>query len=240
MIAPALNCSSVLFRGAAAENGFDSQNDFARTKRLRYVIVGAEFKSDDAIDFFGFGRQHHDRNLSRRRIGLENFANFEAGHFWQHEIEDDQVRLFLARFLPAGGAVRCAWRRRTRQLCASSGVRRSTTSRSSSTMRIRLLDALSMRARDLRQATSLRPATAGFTPAFSFNAWVNSCRLETICGRLGQHRAGQFLRIIGPALRHFRQRHHDRQRIVYRCLISLNFFCNWASSSGTGRDLIHS
>ena len=28
------------------------------------------------------------------------------------------------------------------------------------------------------------PAAAVFTPAFSFKVWVNSCKLETICGAL--------------------------------------------------------
>ena len=36
--------------------------------------------------------------------------------------------------------------------------------------------------------------------------------------RLGQDGAGQFLGVIRPALRHFRESHHDRKRVVNRVL----------------------
>jgi hypothetical protein len=37
-------------------------------------------------------------------------------------------------------------------------------------------------------------------------------------GRFRQHRAREFLGIIGTPLRHLRERHHHGQRVVYRVL----------------------
>ena len=94
-----------VFRTAATQNGFDPQNHFARTKRFRHVIVRAEFQSNNAIDLLRARRQHQDWNVARGCIALEQFANFESGHFRQHQIENDEVRLLRARFGQTGGTV---------------------------------------------------------------------------------------------------------------------------------------
>ena len=90
---------------AATKDRFDSQDHFARTKRLGDVIVRAEFESNDAIDLFRAGSQHQNRNVARRQLALQDFAHLESGHFGQHQIENDDVRFFVARFGEAGGAV---------------------------------------------------------------------------------------------------------------------------------------
>ena len=62
-------------------------------------------------------------------------------------------------------------------------VSRSTTSRSSSTIRILLPEAASIRSSSSRRNYLAGSATPpGVIPAFSFRACVNSCKLETICG----------------------------------------------------------
>ena len=42
--------------------------------------------------------------------------------------------------------------------------------------------------------------------------------------RLREHSAGQLLGVIGPALRHFREGHHDRKGVVNRVLDLAEFF----------------
>ena len=82
-----------------------------------------------------------------------------------------------------------------------------------------------------------------WAPAFSFSTWVNSCRLVTICGAFDSTVRGQFLGIIRSALRHFRKRHHDRERVVNRVLDLAEFLLqlrefllrNGGSGLGHGR-----
>ena len=95
------------FSGPAAKDCLDPQNDFPRTEWFGHVIIGAEFETNDAIDLLCSRGQHQDRNVARSRFAFQNFANFEPGHFWQHQIENDEVRFFRARFGQTGGAIRC-------------------------------------------------------------------------------------------------------------------------------------
>lgn len=43
--------------------------------------------------------QHYDCNSCRRRIALQRFQHIGAGHFWQQQIEHDQVGQFFFRHL---------------------------------------------------------------------------------------------------------------------------------------------
>ena len=45
----------LFFRIGPAHDRSDTQNDFARTKRLRHIIVGAKFQAYYPIDLFGLG-----------------------------------------------------------------------------------------------------------------------------------------------------------------------------------------
>src|SRR5581483_3266035 len=49
---------------ASAQNGFKTRYDFARGERFANIIVGAQFESDDAVDFIGARRQHNDGNVA--------------------------------------------------------------------------------------------------------------------------------------------------------------------------------
>src|SRR5438132_3339960 len=98
--------SIVSFFGiTSAQDRFDAQNNFARAEWFRHVIVGAEFQTDDAVDLLRSRGQHQDWNVTRSWIALQNFANLESGHFRQHQIENDEVRTFRARFGQTGGAI---------------------------------------------------------------------------------------------------------------------------------------
>ena len=96
--------AQLIFR--AAQDRLDAQNDFARTERLGHVIVRAKFQTGDAIELMRLRRQHHDRNVARGRVALQDLANFQAGHFRQHKIENNERR-FSVRALckPAAPSV---------------------------------------------------------------------------------------------------------------------------------------
>ncbi len=92
---------------AAPQNCPYSQDDFARAERLGHVIVSAEFQPNDPINLFRFCREHQNRNARRRSVALQNFADLEPRHFWQHQIENDEIRPVVARLLQTGCAVSC-------------------------------------------------------------------------------------------------------------------------------------
>jgi hypothetical protein len=94
------------FAFPAAQNGADAQDELARAERLCHVIVRAEFQADDAIDLLRFRGQHQDWDMSRGPIGLENLADFQARHFRQHQIENDERRRFLLRETQPSRSVR--------------------------------------------------------------------------------------------------------------------------------------
>ena len=51
---------------AAAQDGLDPQEHFARTERLGHIIIRAKFEADDAIDLLRFRGQHDDRDVRGR------------------------------------------------------------------------------------------------------------------------------------------------------------------------------
>ena len=90
---------------AAPQNCPNSQHNFARAERLGYIIVSAEFQTDNAIDLFRLCGQHQDRNVSRRSVAFQNSADFESGHFWQHQIENDTSGPVIACLLQTGCSI---------------------------------------------------------------------------------------------------------------------------------------
>ena len=86
--------------------GLNARDELLRAERLRHVIIGAKFQTDDAVDFLSLGRQHHDWDVACSRIAFQNLADFQARHLRQHEIKNDESRLFRARLVQTGGAIR--------------------------------------------------------------------------------------------------------------------------------------
>jgi hypothetical protein len=80
-----------------AHDGADARKKFAQAEGFRYVVVGAEFQADDAIDFVAPMACHNDHgNIGTR----PNFAQkVEPVLLAELQIEDDQVWLF-SRKLP--------------------------------------------------------------------------------------------------------------------------------------------
>jgi len=95
---------------ASPEHRLDACDEFAHGKRFRQVIVGADLKTDDAVNLFGARGQHDDWNVlqQRRWRTPDCAAHVQAGQPWKHHVEDDQVwRVTSGSFkagLPVGGS----------------------------------------------------------------------------------------------------------------------------------------
>ena len=81
--------------GGAIEVALDSRHQLRHRIGLHDIIVRAGFQPAHAVDFLGPGGQHDDRDVPRLPVGLQTAADFDAGDFRQHPVEDDQRRLFL-------------------------------------------------------------------------------------------------------------------------------------------------
>ena len=64
----------------APKNGFHAQNKFSGTERLRNVVVGAQFETDDAIDLLAARSQHQNGNAAGGDLLTERAADLHAVH----------------------------------------------------------------------------------------------------------------------------------------------------------------
>src|ERR1044071_2097603 len=77
----------------APEHGFDARGKFSRTKRLDYVVVGADLEAHDPINFIRARRQKNDR---QRMSFADLFAQLHAVDVGESDVEDDKVdRVFF-------------------------------------------------------------------------------------------------------------------------------------------------
>src|ERR1700731_555162 len=84
---------------AATLDSFDPQEDFAWTKGLRDVVLSAELEAGDPVMFARLRAQDNDWDMARGAIRFEDLANLDAGHFREHEIENNQPWRFRSRLL---------------------------------------------------------------------------------------------------------------------------------------------
>ena len=61
------------------------------TERLGDVIVGPHREADDLVGFLGLGGQHEDGDAARPLARAQFAADFQAVHFGQHQIQEDQI-----------------------------------------------------------------------------------------------------------------------------------------------------
>jgi hypothetical protein len=73
----------------APQERANSCNQLPGPKRLGYVIVRANFKSDNTVDFSAQSGQHDDRNHRGRSQSPANAQSVFAG---QHDVQDNDVR----------------------------------------------------------------------------------------------------------------------------------------------------
>src|SRR5690606_17915180 len=83
--------AGVFFGAAAAQDGVDAGQQFTRVERLGQVIVGAHFQADDAVDFFGLGRQHDDGRVVV--APTQPTTDGQAIFARQHQVEHQQVKV---------------------------------------------------------------------------------------------------------------------------------------------------
>src|SRR5437879_717065 len=121
--------------------------------------------------------------LPRCWIAFEYLAHFQARHLRQHQIENDKVRLFAAPLVQTGNAVT---RRGNNKAAGLAQIQYEKIDN------VLLVfddqNGFARRRVHPQQNPGISyfdsPATLGLTPACSFRACVNSCKLETICGAL--------------------------------------------------------
>ncbi len=80
-------------RLTAAQDRFHARDHLPRAVWLADVIVGADFKPQQTVDLFDFGRYHHNGHIGE----TTNFtAQAQAVGTRQHQIQQDQIRRRLA------------------------------------------------------------------------------------------------------------------------------------------------
>ena len=77
-----------------AQTRFYARQEFVQRKRLGNVIVGSQLEREDLVDFLILCGQHDYRHRARF---ANLFARFHAVEHRQHDVEYDQVRLFVLR-----------------------------------------------------------------------------------------------------------------------------------------------
>lgn len=91
--------------GAAFEEFADAEDEFAGAERLGDVIVGAEFETQNAVDFGGPGGEHDDGDAGGGGVAAEELADFQAVHLGEHDVEEDEIGGIEAGGLEGFGAV---------------------------------------------------------------------------------------------------------------------------------------
>jgi len=86
-------------RVPAARNSADARDEFAKTERLRHVIVGAQFEPEHPIELVGARGEHDDR---RRHAAAEFATHVATVHVGQSEIEKHYIARRRLERLPAG------------------------------------------------------------------------------------------------------------------------------------------
>jgi hypothetical protein len=89
----------------AAKDGFYPKDQLARAERFRDVIIGSQFKAHYTIHLFGFRREHNHGDLRSLGILLQDLTDFQATHFREHQVQNDQRRQRIPRLLNSGDTI---------------------------------------------------------------------------------------------------------------------------------------
>jgi hypothetical protein len=85
-----------------AKNGADASDEFAGIEGLGNVVVGTDFKAEDAVNGFSASGEQDDRNAGMSPQGLEKL---KAGAAGKHDIQDDHVVLAGERRIESGAVI---------------------------------------------------------------------------------------------------------------------------------------
>jgi hypothetical protein len=86
----------------ASEHGFDSRLELPQAERLRQIIVGAEFQSEDAIGLLTARGDHDDRDVE---LLMQPPAERQAILSRQHDVQNDQHDIAFGQATPSQLAV---------------------------------------------------------------------------------------------------------------------------------------
>ena len=75
---------------------FDPREQLNVIDRLGQKIVGAGFKTPYAVGGLVERRDHHDRDMGRYNVALEDLATGEPVHFGHHHIKQDDIDILAA------------------------------------------------------------------------------------------------------------------------------------------------
>src|SRR6266540_3704505 len=71
----------------------DPGHQLAQRKRLYDVVVGPDLEAEDPVDLLPLCGEHDDGSFDSFLPQLA--ADVEAAHSWQHDVQEDQVRVLL-------------------------------------------------------------------------------------------------------------------------------------------------
>jgi hypothetical protein len=92
-------------RLGATQQGFDAGDELAGAEGLGDVIVGAHFEADNAVGFIAARGQHENGKPVEGFVLADFTANVQAGHFREHQIEQEKIGRRLLERGEAAGAV---------------------------------------------------------------------------------------------------------------------------------------
>ena len=86
------------------KEGLDAGDQGFGAEGFGDVIVGSQFQPNDGVGLLRLGGQHDDGEQCSVRSGPQAFADLQAVDLRQHQVEDDQIRLFLFHLPEAFGS----------------------------------------------------------------------------------------------------------------------------------------
>ncbi len=88
---------------ARLSTGFHSGHQLPGAERLCYIVIAAQFQTDDAIHLFVAGREKDDR---RCRLQTNLAAYFSSVHLGHEDVQNHQIRVYGEELLDRFPAVR--------------------------------------------------------------------------------------------------------------------------------------
>ena len=83
------------------EDGLNPEDELLGAEGLCQIIIDARFQAADSVVDLTLGGQHQDRNLIGPGVSLHFLQDGKAVHAGEHEVEDNEIGLFLEDFLKA-------------------------------------------------------------------------------------------------------------------------------------------
>ena len=76
----------------SSQHGFDSGDEFSRAERFYHVVIGADCKPQDPVEFLASCREHQDRDVREFTYFAAHLPAVEQG---EHQIENDERGVLL-------------------------------------------------------------------------------------------------------------------------------------------------